>query len=60
MHANLSTADGVYGILSGSDVSQEIRALGNGQDANRADTIDELVAQTRRLLAKLERGDTRR
>ncbi len=54
MHSNLSITDGVYGILSETDVRQQIATLGNGV-ANSED-VQELRSLVSRLLVKLERG----
>jgi site-specific recombinase XerC len=54
MHENLSITDGVYGILSESDVRQQIATLGNSV-ANSED-VQELRLLVSRLLANLERS----
>lgn len=54
MHENLSITDGVYGVLSETDVRQQIATLGNGV-ANSKD-VQELRSLVRRLLVKLDRG----
>lgn len=53
MHANLSTTDGVYGVLSGLDVKGEIAGLGKKPDTSGADRIAKLEAVIERLLLKL-------
>ena len=52
MHENLSITDGVYGVLSETDVRQQIATLGNGV-ANSED-VQELRSLVSRLLARLE------
>jgi integrase len=54
-HENLSITDGVYGVLSETDVRQQIATLGNGT-ANSEDA-QELRSLVGRLLVKLERSD---
>ncbi len=55
MHENLSIADGVYGILSETDVRQQIATLGNG--AANSEDVQELKSLVSRLLVKLERSN---
>ncbi len=54
LHENLSIADGVHGVLSETDVRQQIATPGNGV-ANSED-VQELRSLVSRLLAKLERS----
>lgn len=51
MHENLAVTDGVYGVLSDTDVKRQIAALG----ASRAehDDVEELKSALVRLLARL-------
>ncbi len=53
-HENLSITDGVYGVLSETDVRRQIATLGNGV-ANSED-VRELRSLASRLLVKLERS----
>jgi len=43
MHANLSVTDGVYGILSDTDVKKNISMLGKIQDATNEDEIYDVL-----------------
>ncbi len=52
MHSNLSITDGVYGMLSGGSVKEQISLLGAGQTAERGD-LDLLVSE---LLRRIHDG----
>jgi hypothetical protein len=52
MHENLSITDGVYGILSKTDVKNEMAAL--GIDVSNGNEVQELQSLIRRLLTSLE------
>lgn len=54
MHGNLSITDGVYGILSETDVGQQIATLGD--DVAKREDVQELRLLVSRLLVKLERS----
>jgi len=58
MHSNLSIKDGVYGILSDTDIHEQIASLGNtnvsGESKEELETlIRELIQQT--IAAKIIR-----
>jgi len=54
MHENLAVTDGVYGVLSDTDVKRQISELGKGQTRSESREVGELVSLTRELLNKLE------
>lgn len=54
MHANLSITDGVYGVLSGTDVKAEIGELGKKGVQSEASEIARLRALLNSLLANLD------
>ena len=56
MHANISTTDGIYGILSEADVREKIALLGQDKKADDIIDIAELKSLTKRLLNLL--GDS--
>jgi hypothetical protein len=56
MHANLSITDGVYGVLSSTDVKGEIQKLGNGISTSQSDEIRELKTLINLLLLRLGEG----
>jgi hypothetical protein len=46
MHSNLSITDGVYGILSDTDIQKQIASLGNTAfQEERKEEITELIKQ---------------
>jgi hypothetical protein len=55
MHANLSVTDGVYGILSETDVRKQIGKLGNV--VTNSDDVQELRSLVNQLLAKLDQDN---
>ncbi len=57
-HSNLSTTDGVYGILSEYDVKREIAAIGVVNSSREANDLQALLSLTKQLVKKLETGDT--
>jgi integrase len=50
MHSNLSITDGVYGMLSGNDIRNQITLLGTMKDSTN---IEELKTLIKPLLKKL-------
>jgi integrase len=54
MHSNLSITDGVYGILSVSDVKAQIASLGQKVNSDQIDTKEKLVALLEKYLAQLK------
>ena len=58
MHENLAVTDGVYGVLSDTDVKRQISELGKGPSYSGNRGVQELVSLTRELLQRLE-SDTR-
>jgi hypothetical protein len=52
MRENLSITDGVYGVLSETDVRQQIATLGNG--VTSSEDVQELRSFVSRLLTRLE------
>ena len=54
MHENLAITDGVYGVLSTGNVKRQIAGLVQSAGLPKDGGLDELVAVTRQLLAKLE------
>jgi hypothetical protein len=52
-HANLSITDGVYGILSGTDVKGKISGLGKKSDISQDGRVRKLKLLVERLLLKL-------
>jgi hypothetical protein len=55
MHANLSITDGVYGILSETDVREQISTLGKMADFEYKHNFEELLFITKQLLEKLNK-----
>ena len=53
MHANLSITDGVYGILSETDVRKKIAELGQRIGNLQEDNIESLMVVIRRVEALL-------
>jgi site-specific recombinase XerC len=51
MHSNLSITDGVYGILSSTDISEQIKSLGK----NTAPNYSEKYEYINVLIEKLEK-----
>lgn len=49
MHANLSVTDGVYVILSQTDIQTQIRSLEKQTDINDSQSMLELVALAKKL-----------
>lgn len=58
MHANLSITDGIYGILSSTDVKGEIDKLGKFIPSGQSDDIQELKSLINLLLRKLDESNT--
>lgn len=54
MHENLAVTDGVYGVLSDTNVMRQIYQLGRGRAESESREVGELVSLTRELLKKLE------
>ena len=54
MHANLSVTDGVYGILSETDVRKQIKLLGTGSLSDVQDSKEKLADLLRNILNQLE------
>jgi integrase len=54
MHSNLSITDGVYGILSESDVRAQIASLGQKINSGQIDSSEKLVHILEQLLAQLK------
>ncbi len=54
MHSNISITDGVYGILSDTDIKGQIAALGKRITIQEINDIEELKIMTRKLLERLE------
>lgn len=53
MHSNLSIPDGVYGILSETDVQAQIRILGNKVDSVFIKDSGEISVLLNQLIKKL-------
>lgn len=53
MHSNLSITDGVYGILSDTDVRKQIAGLIDRSLSLEDNEVMELIAVTKRLLVEL-------
>jgi len=56
MHENLAVTDGVYGVLSDTDVKRQIAALGVNEA--QGDDVQELRLLVRRLLVKLDKSSS--
>ena len=54
MHATISTTDGIYGILSGNDIRENIMKLSKNFGINENSDMQELIYLTKRVLGKLE------
>jgi len=54
MHTNLSTTDGVYGILSENDVRGQIAAMGQNITSGEAVENEKLVPLLEQLLIELK------
>lgn len=54
MHANLSTTDGVYGILSDGDIQEQISLLGNRPTKEGIQESHTVVAFLKQLVIQLE------
>jgi hypothetical protein len=54
MHSNLSVTDGVYRILSESDVRGQIAALGEKISTGELDKTNDLISLLEQLLANLK------
>jgi integrase len=52
MHSNLSITDGVYGILSETDVGEQIATLGQKNVSVKTRDNEELIALTKKLIEK--------
>ncbi len=57
MHSNLSVTDGVYGILSMTDVKGEIAALGEKIAAKANENTADLIPILEQILEKLKRNE---
>ncbi len=55
MHSDLSITDGVYGVLSGTDVKSQIANLGKNAPSENLDDISEMKKMMSRILASLEK-----
>ncbi len=56
MHENLAVTDGVYGVLSGTDVKRQIMQLGGGDPASHEGGKRELIAKLEGLLSELKQS----
>jgi len=54
MHSNLSVTDGVYGILSKTDIRKEITELGKQLSVNEATDVEELNTLLMQVIKRLE------
>jgi len=54
MHENLAVTDGVYGVLSDTNVKRQISELGEGRTHSGNREVEELVSLTRELLQRFE------
>lgn len=59
MHKDLRVTDGVYSILSESDVKAEIAELGSMNNSNSKMTTDQLISVIKQLLERLEKGSSK-
>jgi len=59
MHTNLSVTDGIYGVLSKTDVKEEIVNLSKKIEAVETDKVSELIPLIEKLLGKLKDGGVR-
>ena len=54
MHQNLTITDGVYGILSETDVRVQIARLGDESLSDKTQEVGELILLTKRLIVELQ------
>jgi site-specific recombinase XerC len=54
MHKNISITDGIYGILSESDVKAQITSLGDGEISSENFNLQELLQLNREVIKKIE------
>jgi hypothetical protein len=57
MHANISITDGVYGVLSESDVKNQIIALGQGVSGGEVGKLEEVIPILKMILANLKENN---
>lgn len=56
MHANLSITDGVYGVLSGLDVKNQISNLGKNKSPDNLGDLQSIKDMLERLLLERDKG----
>ena len=55
MHSNLTITDGIYGVLSGTDVKSEITNLSKNVLSDNGGDIEEIKTMLLQVLASLEK-----
>ncbi len=55
MHENLAVTDGVYGVLSDTDVKRQIAGLGQQPSIGKADDVESLSALLTEAIKRLDR-----
>jgi len=54
MHSNISTTDGIYGILSETDIREQISSLGKIANSSKEDRLEELANLAKSILETIE------